>query len=82
MTLENAIKMLQNLRNYELHTIKIFDGSESIQKNMQIISKAKADHLEKILHELEPQTYPCNHPKIWHDVSDEQLYCMGCNQNL
>lgn len=82
MTVVKAIEMLQNLRNCELESLKIFNGSESIQQNMRIISQAKATHLEKILHELEPQTYPCDHPKIWHDISDGQLYCMGCNQNL
>ena len=51
-------------------------------KNMQLIGKGKADYLEQILHEIEPETYPCNHTKKLHDISDGQLYCMGCNQNL
>jgi len=82
MTTEKAVEMLQNLRNAELETIKIFGKSDNICNTMTRVSQGKADYLEKILHEIEPQTHPCLHPKKWHDVSDEQLYCMGCNQNL
>ena len=82
MTIEKVVEMLQNLRNIELGTIKIFGESDKICKTMTRVSQGKADYIEAILHEIEPKTYPCMHPKIWHDVSDGQLYCMGCNQNL
>lgn len=82
MSIEKAIEMIQNLRNAELETVKIFSASDNVDKNMQLISKGKADYLEQILHEIEPKTYPCTHPKMWQDISEGQLYCTGCNQNL
>lgn len=82
MTIEKAVEMLQNLRNAELQTIKIFGSSDTICTNVCLVARGKADYLNKILEEIEPETYPCMHPKKWNDVSDGQLYCMGCNQNL
>ena len=82
MTREKAVKMLQNLRNCELGTIQIFGNDTTISQNMQLVAKGKANYLDQILHEIEPQTYPCSHPKIWNDVCDGQLYCMGCNQDI
>jgi len=82
MTVQKAVEMIQNLMNCELEAIKIFRGTEFFDKNMQLIAKGKADYLEQILHQIEPETYPCNHPKKWQDVCDGQLYCTGCNQNL
>ena len=82
MTIEKAVEMLQNLRNAELETVKIFGENDNICKTMTRVCQGKADYLEKILHEIEPETYPCTHPKKWNDISDGQLYCTGCNQNL
>ncbi|EPA06171.1 hypothetical protein [Candidatus Nitrosarchaeum limnium] len=82
MTIEKAVAMIQNLRNAELETIKIVGYEDKITKDFSLIAKGKADYLGKILEEIEPETYPCSHPKKWHDISDGQLYCMGCNQNL
>lgn len=82
MTLNKAVEMLQNLRNCELGSIGIVGNDYSITKTMQLICKGKANYLEKILQEIEPQTYPCDHPKDMHDYCDGQMYCMNCNQNL
>lgn len=56
--------MLQNLRNTEPEIIKIFRKEGNIWKTMIRISQGKATYFEEILHEIEPKTYPCMHPKI------------------
>ena len=81
-SLDKAVEMLQNLRNCELGSIDIFDGNDSITKKMQLICKGKADYLEKILHEIEPQTYPCECPENMNDTCAGQKYCMSCNRDL
>jgi len=82
MTLGKAVQMIQNLRNCELGSIDIVCNDYPVTKTMQLICKGKADYLEKILHEIEPQTYPCSHPKKLHDFCDGTWYCMECNQDL
>jgi len=82
MTLDKAVEMLQNLRNCELGSIDIIGNDHSVTKTMQLICKGKADYLEKILHEIEPQTYPCNHPEKSRDCCGGQWYCMDCNLDL
>jgi len=82
MSKEKAIEMLQNLRNSELYSVKLFSDNDPMQKDIKLISQAKVNYLEKILHELEPETYPCNHPREFHDICKGQLYCVGCNQDL
>jgi len=82
MALDKAVEMIQNLRNCELGSIGIIGGDYSVTKTMQLICKGKADYLEKILHEIEPKTYPCKHPKKSRDCCDGQWYCMDCNENL
>lgn len=82
MTIEKAIEMIQNLRNAELETIKIVGDRDKITKDISLIAKGKAEYLGNILEEIEPEIHTCSHPKKWHDVSDGQLYCIGCNQNL
>ncbi len=96
MTIKNAIKMIENLRDCEVQTIKIFDESsyddrysvDRIRKGMARVSQGKADYLAKILSELQTvkmQRLPkkCNHPKKDQDVtSDGQRYCINCNANL
>ncbi len=77
MALDKAVEMIQNLRNCELGSIDIVGNDYSITKTMQLICKGKADDLEKILHEIKPQTYPCDHPRKLHDFCNEQWYCMG-----
>ena len=47
--------MLQNLRNSELYSAKLFNDDDPMQKDIKLISQAKANYLEKILHELEPE---------------------------
>jgi len=74
--------MLQKLRQCELGSIDISGNSDSISKTMQLICKGKADFIEEILHELEPETYPCNHPENMNQICAGQKYCMSCNQDL
>jgi len=81
MTIKKAIEMLQNLRNAELETIKIFGESNNICNTMTRVSQGKADYLEKILHEIEPKTYPCSHPKKCMSV-DEKNIPKGAGPNL
>lgn len=59
-----------------------FLESDNICKTMTRVCQGKVDYLEKILHEIEPETYHCKPPKKWNDISGGQLYCTGCNQNL
>lgn len=83
MTIQKALEMIQNLHNCELQTQKIFKGNDSLENKIHLIAKGKADYLENILSELDPETFPCEHPNKLHDVDpDGNLYCMGCNQNL
>ena len=83
MTIEKAIEMIQNLRKCELESIKIMIGVGSIENKIQLICKGKADYLGKILHEIEPKIFPCEHPKKLRDIDpDGIIYCMICNQNL
>lgn len=96
MTLKNAIKMIQNLRDSEVFAVKSFADEpfdekyavDRIRKDMATISQGKADYLAKILAELQTvkmQRLPkkCNHPKKDQDVTaDGQRYCMNCNADL
>lgn len=83
MTITKAIEMIQNLGKCELESIKIMTGEGSIENKMQLICKGKADYLGKILHEIEPETFPCEHPNKLRDIDpDGKPYCMGCNQDL
>lgn len=96
MTIKNAIKMIEFLRNWDLYGAKIFGEEpidevcqpDRIRKMMMEISKIRADRLAKVLSELQEvrqQRLPkkCIHPKRDHDVTaDGQRYCMNCNADL
>jgi len=96
MTLKDAIKMIRNLRDCEVQTVKIFNeepyderySADRIRKGMARVSQGKADYLAKILSELQTikiqrLSKKCSHPKKDQDVtSDGQRYCMNCNADL
>ncbi len=80
MTVKKAIEMMQNLQKCELESIKIFFGNGKIDSDIRLICKGKADYLEKILKEIQPN---CKHPKKMRDrTQDGQWYCMACNMDL
>ena len=79
MTLKKAIEMIQNLRTCELGSIEIFSGYDKIESDMRLVCKGKADYLQRILEEIQPN---CKHPKKMRDKASEIWYCMNCNQDL
>lgn len=96
MTLKNAIKMIENLRNSEIFAAKSFSddsfdekyAADRIRRKMVAISQGKADYLANILSELrsvkmQRLSKKCRHPKKDHAItSDGQKYCMNCNADL
>ena len=79
MTFKKAVEMIQNLKKCELEAIKIFSRYDKIESDMRSISKGKADYLERILVEIQPE---CKHPNNMRDKADGVWYCMNCNLDL
>jgi hypothetical protein len=96
MTIKNAIKMIEFLRDWEMYGIKVFNDRpfddtsqpDRIRKTMLEISQIRADRLAKVLSELQAVKQhrlpkKCRHPKEDHAItSDGQKYCMNCNADL
>jgi hypothetical protein len=82
--------MIQTLRDCEIQAVRIFGDNpfddkfspDRIRKSMAEISQGKADHLAKILSDLQ-EVRQKRLPKKDHDITvDGQKYCMNCNADL